>query len=605
VAGRGKREEEDEDRPRRSRRDEPDEDEDEPRSRRRRGRDEEDEEEPRGKRRREGKKRAVWPWVLAACLGVVLIGGGALGTWLLLRGGTPSDLAFVPADAQGFITVRVADVWKSDAAQKMVAQLKKMGGPMGDPAAEFEKEFGLALSDIERATMVFADAQKQVLWIIVATSKPYDRQKLLGKVTGAQEVKHEGKSYHLGTVKGDKTAVHFASDRVLVVGSEAGVKRCLSFAAGKRNKGPLDDAIALAGGKHHIVGAANPPLIIPPAEMQKMKAGMAGPGAAFLPLTEVQVATLVLDVSEPMQLEATLRFPAPPKAQDAKKAIDNGLNVAKLFLPTLEQQFGRALAGAPGMGGEGKKLFAQIKATLDAIVVEQKGADVVVRAKTEAAGAVIGVALLLPAVQKVRGAATRAQSSNNLRQLALAMINYADSHGGQLPPAVIRGKDGKPLYSWRVELLPYLEQHALYNEFHKDEAWNSAHNFKLLTRMPRVFALPGQNVPGLSHTPYQVFTGPGTLFTGPMGTRYPAGIPDGTSNTILIAEASRPVPWTAPEDITYRPAQPVKPLLGSRNGSYTVAMADGTVRSVRPTVGEKTLHAAVTPAGGEVLGPDW
>jgi hypothetical protein len=585
VAGRGRRDEEYED-------EEPE------RRRRRRDEDEEDWDEPRGKRGRKSgkKKRALWPWLLAGSLALLLLVGGGLTAFLLLRGGSASDLAFIPPDAQGFVTIRVADVWKTDAAQKVVAQLKQLNPRMGDLPAEFEKEAGLTLTDVERLTTVFVDAQREVVWGIVLTSKPYDPKKIQGKLTNPQELKHEGKSYHTGTKDGQKVALYFASDRVLVVGPEEGVKRCLSFAAGKKAKGPLDDAIKLAAGTHHVVAAINPP----PAQMQKLKAQMGGAGQAYQSLADVQVATVVLDVGAQLQLDATLRFPAEGKAKEAKTAIDGSVAMAKLFLPQLKQQFAR---GMPG--GEGEKLFDQIKSALDAIAVEQKGTDVSVRAKTEAANVVIGMGLLLPAMQKVRGAATHVTHTNNLKQLALAMHMYADRHGGQFPPAVIHSKDGRPLYSWRVELLPYLEQQALYNEFHKDEPWNSPHNSQLLTRMPKVFALPGQDVPGQSRTPYQVFTGPSTPFVGRVGPRMPASFTDGTSNTILIAQANRMVPWTAPEDIAYQPTQPVKPLLGSNFGNYFVALADGSVRPLRLTIQDRTLHAAVTPAGGEILGPDW
>src|SRR5437588_6801844 len=99
------------------------------------------------------------------------------------------------------------------------------------------------------------------------------------------------------------------------------------------------------------------------------------------------------------------------------------------------------------------------------------------------------VALLLPAVQAAREAARRAQCTNNLKQIGLAMHNYHSSNNC-FPPAFTTDRDGKPLLSWRVLLLPYLECSSLYANFHLDEPWDSPHNRPLVNQMPSVFACP-------------------------------------------------------------------------------------------------------------------
>ncbi|MCL4191413.1 MAG: DUF1559 domain-containing protein, partial [Thermoguttaceae bacterium] len=96
------------------------------------------------------------------------------------------------------------------------------------------------------------------------------------------------------------------------------------------------------------------------------------------------------------------------------------------------------------------------------------------------------VALLLPAVQAAREAARRSQSMNNLKQIGLAMHNYYDSYR-TLPAQANYDPQGKPLLSWRVQLLPFLEQQALYAQFHQDEPWDSAHNKTLIDKMPPVY----------------------------------------------------------------------------------------------------------------------
>jgi hypothetical protein len=257
----------------------------------------------------------------------------------------------------------------------------------------------------------------------------------------------------------------------------------------------------------------------------------------------------------------------------------------------------------------GDKLYQQLEAALNGVNPQQSGPNVTVQASVNVQGLQqANLGLLLPAVQKVRQASARTQHTNNLKQLALAMHNYNDTYG-HLPPAVIYSKDGKrPLYSWRVELLPFIEEGQLYQQFKKDEPWNSPNNIQLLSRMPKVFLLPG-DPPGTNQTPYQVFVGKGTPWADDRtGLRLGPAFADGTSNTILIAEAANKVPWTAPEDLKLRPGVDPLRLVGSGAfpGTFLVAMADGSVRVVSLTISKNTLLNAINPADGNAPpGPDW
>lgn len=242
-------------------------------------------------------------------------------------------------------------------------------------------------------------------------------------------------------------------------------------------------------------------------------------------------------------------------------------------------------------------------------------------------GPAILLALLLPAVQKIRGAAERVQSANNLKILSLAMMNYSDVNAGRMPPSVVYGPDGKPLYSWRVLLLPYVEADNLYHQFHLDEPWDSPNNKPLLAKMPKCFANPGDMATSITTgmTHYQVFDGPGAPFdsSGPLRPfvlqgmkgplqlqasgrelRFPASFQDGTSNTFLIVEAADAVPWSSPQDLPFGPGKPLPKLgLPSRNG-FNAAYADGFVKFVPSSTSEPTLRALITPNAGDVPGAD-
>lgn len=213
--------------------------------------------------------------------------------------------------------------------------------------------------------------------------------------------------------------------------------------------------------------------------------------------------------------------------------------------------------------------------------------------------------LMLPAVSKVRDAAARVQSQNNLKQLALGLQNYNDIYN-QLPSAAVCDKTGKPLLSWRVAILPLIEQQFLYNQFKLDEPWDGPNNIQLLARMPKLYLLPDDTKTPADHTHYQVFVGNGAAFDLKKGYNIPRDFPDGTSNTILIAEAANAVPWTKPEDVPFDPRQPMLPLMSDRfRAGFHVALGDGSIRMVVPQISEATFKAAITRKGGEKMGPDW
>jgi hypothetical protein len=213
------------------------------------------------------------------------------------------------------------------------------------------------------------------------------------------------------------------------------------------------------------------------------------------------------------------------------------------------------------------------------------------------------VSLLLPAVQAAREAARRSMSQNNMKQLGLAMHNHHDTWK-LFPARAITDKSGKPLLSWRVKLLPYVDELALYEQFHLDEPWDSAHNKQFVTQMPQVYARPNSKAgPGM--TTYLAPVGEGTLWKSDKGASI-ADIRDGTSNTIAIVEADdeAAVPWTKPADWEVDLSDPMKGVGNSRPGGFQALIADGSVRFIANSIDPATLKALLTMAGGEKV-PDF
>jgi hypothetical protein len=202
--------------------------------------------------------------------------------------------------------------------------------------------------------------------------------------------------------------------------------------------------------------------------------------------------------------------------------------------------------------------------------------------------------------ERVADARQRARSGNNLKQLMIAIHNYHDTYNRM--PANITDKDGKPLLSWRVLLLPYIEQENLYKQFKLDEPWDSANNKKLLAKMPPLFRT-GFEPKDTTKTHYQVFAGPGTPFEPGKQIKF-TDITDGLSNTIGIVEAGPPVEWSKPADVAYDPKKGFAKLDGPFKNVIMVALMDGSTRTVNPAVKPELLGTFVTRAGGEVTDSD-
>ncbi len=171
----------------------------------------------------------------------------------------------------------------------------------------------------------------------------------------------------------------------------------------------------------------------------------------------------------------------------------------------------------------------------------------------------------------------------------------------QFPARATFDKNGKPMLSWRVMILPYLEQQNLYNQFHLDEPWDSAHNKKLLAVMPRTYASPDDEKTLKDHTTYfQGFVGKGTVFEGKKGISL-VDITDGTSNTIMIVEASKAVPWTKPDDIAYDAAKPLPKLGRGDANTFQAAFCDGSVHALKKTIKPMVLRNLITRDDGNVI----
>jgi hypothetical protein len=194
---------------------------------------------------------------------------------------------------------------------------------------------------------------------------------------------------------------------------------------------------------------------------------------------------------------------------------------------------------------------------------------------------VLSLFAILPQGGIPKAASDRTQCKHNLSVLAMAMHNYHDAYGS-FPPAYIADGNGRPLHSWRVLLLPFLEHRNLYKLYRFDEPSDGPHNSALAARMPPEFRCQADTGPDTDAS-YFVVVGPKTVFPGatPVAIK---DIPDGTSNTILLVEAVHTgIKWLEPRDLTYEQAiRGINPKAGGISshhpGGAQVALADGSRR---------------------------
>lgn len=185
----------------------------------------------------------------------------------------------------------------------------------------------------------------------------------------------------------------------------------------------------------------------------------------------------------------------------------------------------------------------------------------------------------------------------------MAVANYADAHYGQFPPAYKLGPDGRPWHSWRVLVLPYIEQDNLFRQYRFDEPWNGPNNSRLATPMPRTFGFTDTDR-SRTTTNYLAVVGAETMWPGKV-SRTRGEIKDDPGQTILIVENNGlDVHWMEPRDLAFgtMPLRIDDPDgVSSWYKQPAVAVADGSVRRLSKEMPPEALRAALTVAGGEKL----
>lgn len=294
-------------------------------------------------------------------------------------------------------------------------------------------------------------------------------------------------------------------------------------------------------------------------------------------------------------LEATLvgQFGTPEQAAKAKETLLGLRPLLKNLHEGTYAMFEDLDAPQETLDGA-KRALDLVGQLLESAEVEVRESEAVVTAQGEGRPDLL-MAAMLPAFQQSRLAADRMRDLNDMKHVALAFHNYADVHKHFPAPVVIDAESGQKR-SWRVELLPYLEQQALYDQYRKDEPWDSEANLKVLEQIPAVYRSARQR--DATSTSVYVVTGKDTATDGEKP--YFTDVTDGTSNTVLYIQTQRDTPWTKPEDIPLEGAIAAQ-LGGFHPGGFIMARVDGSVTFVPNTIHHQVWVNLLIRNDGQVI----
>jgi beta-lactamase regulating signal transducer with metallopeptidase domain len=554
------------------------------------------------------------------------------------------DLSFVPNDAGMLLAIRPAELLKAKELRDAIPEIDR-NGPW------LVKLF--AMEGIKQITLIGPAGVEPDDWNkdavgIVQFVEPTTFDKLAAAgVFPADSIRLPAS---VATSLGRQQAYSALNDRTIALGTADVLNKYLT----SRRKGQPAIAAGPAWEKVRsgaIVAALDMQLIRDQFADRPPNSAGSGPEAMIASLSplwtdsEYVLAGVIIDGK-------TVHLRAIATCHDAKLA-ENVNDTVQAAITLARNTMRNVQANERDIAGFAQYLMQTSDALLKTVKVVQSETLVVAQTQTDlpavkaaAAGPLAG------ALASARADAQRMQSMNNMKQILLAFHNWADTYGGRFPPPVLTTKDGKPCqpYSWRVAILPYIEQQALYNAYKFDEPWDSEANKKVLNAMPPIFRHP-QAEAGSMNSSYYVLrskelkeeklvpagagagaggaalgaasgfgpgsemgdaAGPGLAVEAPVGgfaTAFSAknGMPfaqmfDGTSNTIALVEAERDIPWTKPEDILYDPENAELPKFGGyAKEGFCVGICDGSVRFIDHKIDSKTLKALISPQGGETI----
>lgn len=530
------------------------------------------------------------------------------------------ELGRIPPNAMGIVQLRFGTLYKSEAFRGF-REFLALAGP--EAMRTLEERFQITPLQIDRVTLVVLPPSMQrensaigipfPFAIMISTLVDIPSENLPERLGIGRLKKLEG-NFPMWEEAQTRHILALPKPRLAILGTGSFVKS-LSQANDGATPAPFADL-----GNHDMSVLV---------QMKRVPADLlAAVPPPFSEILKADTLRVNMDLGKDLIVGAVAQFASEKEAQESEEILKGLAKLAILVMESERQGMMKRLENA-----EEKRpsAFSQMPEALAAFYslatmndyinllknppLTRTGNTLEAKMKQELSGQLatvstvaIGIGLLLPAVQKVRQAATRTQGVNNLKQLGLAFHNYESAYTN-FPGNITDKKTGKALLSWRVAILPFIEQDNLYRQFKLDEPWDSEHNLKIAKIAIKLYTPPGQQVQqdsqGNCLTPYQGLAGPSGLLEPGKKIRL-ADITDGTSNTILLVEAKNLVIWTKPDDVPFDPkagfAEPEKVFGGLSPNGFNSLFADGSVRFISNSIDKKILKALFTRNGGERVG---
>jgi hypothetical protein len=471
--------------------------------------------------------------------------------------------------------------------------------PLEVISAAGQKELGFDPLDVEHVLVfaTFPTPAGQFDWAaVLRLSKLLDPRQLFPNIGPFEEAKAGDKVFHLS--KRSEIPAWYATEQTVIVGTRPLMESILTGSGGAS---PLVTALKQADVTPDVQVMVSLEMLRPVINLGlRQLPPMPDPLADFLRIPQlVNTVTLKARLGTGVKYELILRAPNAEAAGELETLLQKAIDVAGQYV---RQNLAIPLDADDPVAQASRRYIDRL---LDAVAITlqptRDGDRVSLAIAADSGLATTGmlVGLLLPAVNAAREQGRRVTAMSQMRQIVLAMQQHELARGN-LPARAIVGADGKPLLSWRVALLPYMEQQELYEQFHLNEPWDSPHNQRLVAKIPSLYQNP--NRPHDGKTVFLLPTGNGTLFEGNDGPLL-GRIPDGLANTLVLIEADddRAVVWTRPADWEYTPARPQSGLGHLRPNGFNVVFADGRAKFIPTSMSDNSLRAILSPAGGEVV----
>ncbi|QJW92692.1 DUF1559 family PulG-like putative transporter [Frigoriglobus tundricola] len=493
----------------------------------------------------------------------------------------PVGLRFVPPDAAVFVYADCSALWASASGQAILAAEKPAITELND--------------NVLKLTGLKTDELKSVVWFVPSLKTPEDIQRFGIIFTASNSIDARTLTAGLQSLLPEGTKVRLLSPEKGVAVALVGLGDEYAKRRPADADGPLAPALKAAGtGKYALVAGTTFTEL-----SEKLLNRLPPEWGGFEALFQARSAWATVALGRSLDLDVRVRTRRAAEAADAEKAL--GVLVTRL---------GDGIARVQPAWKKKGEADAEFKALVRVCEVAAESAK---NAKVSADGSEAWLTATMPLAGLAPNRAARAlrtsitedgsvrRSANNLKQIGLAMHVYNEVNKS-FPPAAVCDKKGKPQLSWRVLILPYIEHEELYKEFKLDEPWDSAHNKKLLAKMPSVYALPGSE-PGATETHYRVFVGNGAGFDWITGPKV-GDIVDGLANTLMVVTAAKAVPWTKPDELEFDPEQDMTKLVGSVvAGRPQFLRFDGSAHTFEKVPPRVQMHRFITRSEGVPVGP--